>query len=158
MSPPAPLLVACAQTWGVSRLAATLYVLTLLLSPLARAGTDVLTNNYDASRSGANLSERTLRVANVRPESFGKLFHYSVDGPVLGQPLVVSDLDMPGRGRRDIVFVTTGSNSVYAFDATGRDTAPLWHRSLTRLPGGQPAAPTGIQSTPVIDKTSQSSM
>jgi hypothetical protein len=140
------------QACGSFRPATALWAGALAASCLARAGTDVLTNNYDAGRTGANLSERALRVANVRPQSFGKLFHYPVDGPVLSQPLVVSDLDMPGKGRRDVVVVTTGSNSVYAFDATGRVTTPLWHRQLSRLPDGRAATPTGIQSTPVIDK------
>jgi hypothetical protein len=125
----------------------------LLLPPLTWAGTDVLTNNYDAARTGANLAERTLNPSNVRPQTFGKVFQYTVDGPVLGQPLVATDLDIPGQGRRDVVFVVTGSNSVYAFDASGRDTAPLWRRQLARLPDGRAAAATGIQSTPVIDKT-----
>ena len=45
--------------------------------------TDVLTNNYDDFRTGANVSESTLNTANLRVETFGHLFGYSVDGPML---------------------------------------------------------------------------
>ncbi len=69
-----------------------------------RAATDVLVNNYDDSRTGANLSESILNVSNVKLETFGRLFSYSVDGAVLGQPLVVSGVRMPNRGLRDVVY------------------------------------------------------
>jgi hypothetical protein len=116
---------------------------------------DVLTNAYDDARSGANLAESILSPANVRPGSFGRLFDYQVDGPVMGQPLVVSDVTFTGSGPRDVLYVTTGSNSVYAFDASGQQLAPLWRRDLTRFPDGRPAMPSGIGSTPVIDKATQ---
>ena len=116
-----------------------------------QAATDVLVNNYDNFRTGANLTEETLNVSNVRPETFGRLFSYAVDGAVLGQPLVVSGLSMPNAGVRDVVFVTTTNNSVYAFDAHSGG-APLWQKSLTRLPDGSQAAIVGIYSTPVIHR------
>jgi hypothetical protein len=111
---------------------------------------DVLTNNYDNARTGANLNETTLNSANVKPETFGKIFHYAVDGPVYGQPLVVTRVTMPDKKSRDVVYVVTGSNSVYAFDAGGGET--LWRNALTQLPQGNAAAPIGIFSTPVIDR------
>ena len=101
-----------------------------------RAATDVLVNNYDDFRTGANLTKSILNVSNVGPETFGRLFSYSVDGAVFGQPLVVSGVSVPNGGLRDIVYVTTANNSVYAFDAHGGSGAPLWQKSLTRLPNG----------------------
>jgi hypothetical protein len=66
-----------------------------------QAATDVLVNNYDNFRTGANLSESILNVSNVKPETFGRLFSYSVDGAVLSQPLVVSGINsFPMEARR----------------------------------------------------------
>ena len=90
--------------------------------------------------------------ANVKPETFGHLFSYSVDGAVFGQPLVVSGVSIPNAGRHDVVYVTTANNSVYAFDAQDGNGAPLWQKSLTRLPNGGAATVIGIYSTPVIDR------
>ena len=117
-----------------------------------QAATDVLVNNYDNFRTGANLSEPILNVSNVKPETFGRLFSYSVDGAVLGQPLVVSGISILDGGLRDVVYVTTANNSVYAFDARGGSGAPLWQRTLTELPDGSAATTVGIYSTPVIDR------
>ena len=118
------------------------------------AATDVLVNNYDNLRTGANLNESTLNASNVEPETFGRLYSYAVDGAVQSQPLIASNLNLPNGSMRNLVYVTTLSNSVYAFDAD-RDGAPLWHRSLTRSPDGSAAPPTGIYSTPVVDRASR---
>jgi hypothetical protein len=116
--------------------------------------TDVLVNSYDNLRTGANLTESILDVSNVKPETFGHLFSYSVDGAVLGQPLVVSGVSVRNGGVREVVYVTTTNNSVYAFDAESGSGAPLWQRALTQLPDGTAAATVGIYSTPVIDRSS----
>jgi hypothetical protein len=121
----------------------------------AQAATDVLVNNYDDFRTGANLSESILDVSNVKPETFGRLFSYSVDGAVFGQPLVVSGINIPNRGLRDVVYITTANNSVYAFDAQDGSGAPLWQRALTQLPDGSAATTVGIYSTPVIDRATR---
>src|SRR5262245_55735987 len=97
---------------------------SLLWAVGAHAATDVLVNNYDNLRTGANLSESTLKASNVGPETFGRLYVYAVDGAVQSQPLVVSDLHLPNGSVRNVVYVATLSNSVYAFDAD-REGAPL---------------------------------
>ena len=117
------------------------------------AATDVLVNSYDNLRTGANLSESTLTVSNVGPETFGRLYSYAVDGTVQSQPLIASGVSLPNGSVRNVVYVTTLNNSVYAFDAD-RGGAPLWHKSLISLPDGSAASPTGIYSTPVIDRGS----
>ncbi len=116
---------------------------------------EVLTNNYDDARTGANLRERVLNLSNVRAETFGRLFRLPVDGPVYGQPLLAARVDLREKGVHDVVYVTTGSNSVYAFDAHDASALPLWRRELTRLPDGTAAPPLGIFSTPVIDRASR---
>lgn len=115
---------------------------------------DVLTNNYDAWRTGANLAETQLHTGNVGPETFGRLFHYEVDGPVYAQPLIATGIQTQA-GTRDALYIATANNSVYAFDATRGDAAPLWRRQLDRLPDGRAARVTGIFSTPVIDRAGE---
>ncbi len=123
----------------------------------APAGTDVLTYKNDLNRSGQNLSESTLTLANVAPATFGLLRTLPVDGKVDAQPLYASKLTVAG-AMHNVVFVATEHDSVYAFDAdTG---AALWHVSV--LPAGESLSDTrgcsqvtpeiGITSTPVIDR------
>lgn len=123
----------------------------------AGAATEVLTNNYDGARTGANLTETRLNAGNVGPQSFGKLFHYDVDGAVFAQPLIAT-VAQDGGPARALVFIATLNNSVFAFDATDAQRS-VWRRQLTRVPGEAGADPArldaianGIMSTPVIDR------
>lgn len=117
---------------------------------------DVLTNNYDPYRTGANLNESTLNALNVVPETFRRLFSYQVDGPVFGQPLIATRVELPGHGLRDVVYITTANNSVFAFDTQGEGKVLLWRRTLVQLPDGRAARVSGILSTPVIDRGTHS--
>ena len=124
----------------------------------------VLTQHNDNLRTGANLVETKLNTSNVNVNRFGQLFSRAVDGQIYAQPLYMPKLVMPGKGTRNVVFVATQHNSVYAFDADDpAAVAPLWQVNLG------PAATTpnndfgnrigrftnimpevGITSTPVI--------
>src|SRR3954470_6920761 len=108
--------------------------LLLFLSLLPAAGqVNVLTYHNNNSRSGDNTNETVLTLANVNSATFGKLFAYSVDGYVYAQPLYVSGLSIPGVGVRNVVFVATQHNSVYAFDAdnnTGASSGLIWRSNL----------------------------
>ncbi len=123
------------------------------------AQTNVATWHNDNLRTGLNANERTLTPANVHPATFGKLFTVPVDGKVDAQPLHIAALNMPGHGQRDVVFVATEHDSVYAFDAAGG--VVFWHVSLLRsgeTPSdsrscGQVVPEIGITATPVIDRT-----
>ena len=130
------------------------------------AQVDVLTANYDNNRTNANLNEGILNTNSVNPTQFGKLYAYPVDGQVYAQPLYVHSLNMPGKGTRNVLYVATMHNSVYAFDADGGSgTAPLWQVNLGStvnpasfsVPGAAPYTDIlheiGILSTPVIDRT-----
>lgn len=140
--------------------------LTLLLSlfclassPLAKAQ-DVSTYHNDIARTGRNLHESILTLANVNPSTFGKLFTLAVDGKVDAQPLYAAGVTIPGNGTHNVLVVVTEHDTAYAFDA---DTGvSLWHLSVLKsgeTPSddhacGQVAPEIGITSAPVIDRTS----
>lgn len=119
------------------------------------------THRFDNFRTGANLAETQLTQANVNSTGFGKLFERRVDGSLYAQPLIVPNLNIGGK-QRNVLFVATMHNSVYAFDADDQTaSAPLWHRHLAepiQLPADDigPGSyvdiewEVGIVSTPVI--------
>jgi uncharacterized protein (TIGR03437 family) len=134
----------------------------LLLASSAFAQVNVLTANYDNQRTNANLQETVLNQQNVNSSSFGKLGYFPVDGEIYAQPLYASGVQIAGQGLRNVVYVVTMHNSVYAIDADmPGSTTPLWQVNFG------PSVPSwvlnftdilpevGILSTPVIDLTRQ---
>ena len=93
------------------------------------AGT--FTYHNDLARTGQNLSETVLTTGKVNSAQFGKLFSYAVDGQIYAQPLYVANVSIPNQGYHNVVYVATEHDSVYAFDADGRTTTPLWQNSYT---------------------------
>src|SRR6266446_377413 len=85
------------------------------IAPPARI--DVLTNRYDNARTGWNPSEPSLNTSNVNAAQFGKLFEREVDGDIYAQPLIRRSVRIPGVGPRDVMYVATANNSLYAYDA-----------------------------------------
>src|SRR5947207_1292187 len=129
--------------------------------PPATSGTDVVTYKNDLARSGQNLTETVLTLANVNASGFGKLRFLATDGRVDAQPLYLAALSLQGAAH-NVVFVATENDSVYAFDADSG--ALLWHVSLLGA-GETPSGPhacgqivpvIGITSTPVIDRAAGS--
>ena len=111
----------------------------------------VYTAHNDASRSGANTREYALTKALLNSATFGKLFSCTVDGAVYAQPLWVANLNIAG-GQRNVVFVATEHDSLYAFDADDSPCAPLWHANLIDTAHGAAAAgessvPAGLVNT-----------
>jgi outer membrane protein assembly factor BamB len=127
------------------------------------AAAQVTTSQYDNARTGATLIEKTLTPQNVNALHFGKLGSFKVDGAVYAQPLFVPGVDIPGKGRHDVLFIATEHDSVFAFDADRPNDPPLWQasfldakRGITPLSASDVQCPfiqpeVGITSTPVID-------
>ena len=130
-----------------------LAIATLLAASAIAAQSNVTTQHYDISRTGANSNETILTPANVNTTTFGKLYSYQVDGWVYAQPLYMPGVTM-GTGTaqagttHNAVFVATEHDSVYAFDAdtnTGANANPLWKVSLIDAAHG---AGTGEKTVP----------
>ena len=127
------------------------------LAAFAQA-TDVLTYHNDNGRTGQMLNEEVLTPANVNTNHFGKLWIFPVDGKVDAEPLYAAGVPIPGQGLRNVLFVVTEHNTVYAFDADHSNT--FWHVSM--LGPGETTSDTrscsqvtpeiGITATPAIDR------
>ncbi len=128
----------------------------------------VLTQHNDNSRTGANLKETILNTTNVNTNQFGLIFTHPVDDQIYAQPLIMTNVNIPGHGVRNVVYVATVNDSVYAFDADDASAgAPYWQVSflgpnvvavrntdMTGACGGNYhdfSGAMGIVSTPVID-------
>src|SRR5271170_7430615 len=144
----------------------TLLSVCLVVFPLAipASAQRVITSQYDNARTGANTGETVLTPRNVNAQQFGKLFTFKVDGDVYTQPLFLGGVEIPGKGRHDVLFVATEHDSVYAFDAYGKPASPLWQMSflkdgVTSVSARNVECPfilleVGITSTPGIDAES----
>src|ERR1700674_2068670 len=141
-----------------------LLLLILVFRPFSAFGqTDVLTHRNDNMRTGQNTSESVLTPSSVNSTAFGKLLSLPTDGYVYAQPLYKSNVLIPAKGLRNVLFVATEHDSVYAFDANGVTTTPLWHVSFINPSVGITTVPSddvfindivpeiGITGTPVID-------
>ena len=137
---------------------------TVSLMGLRTGAQSVTTSQYDNARSGVNRRETILTPRNVNVRHFGKTLTFKVDGDIYAQPLFLAGLDIPGKGRHDVLFIATEHDSVYAFDAYGHPAAPLWRvnflsKGVTAVPEDDVECPfiapeIGITSTPVIDADS----
>ena len=134
----------------------------------------VLTYHDDLARDGVNSHEYALTTSSVNTSMFGKLFSCTVDGAVYAQPLWVANLTI-NSVKRNVVFVATQHDSLFAFDADANPCVQLWEVSLidskhggsaaeTTVPSGIPGylvgsgygditPEVGITGTPVIDPT-----
>lgn len=118
---------------------------------------DVTTFHDDNARDGLNAQETTLTLSNVNPTQFGKVGFDATDGLVDAEPLYLASLNAGGIVR-NVLFIATEHDSVYAFDAdTG---AQIWKNSLLGLSEttsdnrgcSQVIPEIGITATPVIDR------
>lgn len=132
-------------------------------NPGPASSMDVITYHNDNQRTGQNLNETTLTLANVNATKFGKLGDFMVDGKVDAQPLYLSQVSVGGQ-MKNVLYVATEHGTVFAFDADsikGATSAFLWRTSTLgsgETPSdnrgcGQVTPEIGITATPVIDRT-----
>ena len=122
------------------------------------AAVNVLTQHNDNFRTGANLSEFVLTTSNVNTNQFGKLYSRHLDGQIYAQPLYVHGLTISNK-TRNVVYVCTEHNSVYAFDADDAAVSTaLWQTNLGPAVASadmnncnELVPEVGITATPVID-------
>jgi len=151
-----------------NRCLSILVALTCAASAFAQTG--VYTSRYDNGRTGQDRVETVLTPQNVNNSNFGKIFSYAVDGQVYAQPLWAGAVNIPGQGPHNVVYIETQTDSVYAFDADGTTTTPIWQDSFINIPAGITPVPCGtdgsgsdiscgvypyygITGTPVIDRS-----
>ncbi len=127
----------------------------------------VTTWHNDNAHTGQNIHESSLTLANVNSATFGKLGSFAVDGQVYAQPLYWHGLNIPRVGARNVVFVATENDSVYAFNAEKPGSKPVWQVSFANPPNVVPVPcgdidsschvrpVVGITGTPVIDASTQ---
>jgi hypothetical protein len=123
---------------------------------------NVITQHNDNSRTGGYTVETKLTPANVRPATFGRLYTRPVDGDIVGQPLYMRNVMLPAGRTKNLFFITTSKNNVYAFDADDLSSAApaVWVRNLCSSVHSGVCSETysgfvGVTSTPVIDPLTQ---
>jgi hypothetical protein len=151
-----------------------LLVSAVLAASLLRAQThvNVTTWHNDNGRTGQNTSETALKPGSgsVDKATFGKICSYKIadglDGQVYAQPLVVWD----STNSRNVAYVVTMNDSIYAFDGTNSTghTCTLIAKNTQLIPSTEAPAEcdliggmkckiidttVGVLGTPVIDAT-----
>jgi hypothetical protein len=122
----------------------------------------MMTYHGETFRSGLNPQERALTPSRVNSATFRRIYTRSVDGQIYAQPLYVANL-LIGTSYQNVVYTATEHDSVYAFNADGKTTSPIWKRNflgtnITTLPkasNGLISPEIGITGTPVIDLSSK---
>jgi hypothetical protein len=129
---------------------------------------NVITQHNDNARHGAQLAETILSPAAVSGPNFGLLYDRAVLGTIMAQPLYVHGVvnaSGPAVVTKNLVFVATSQDIVYAFDAddaspdtvsAGESTKYVWRRQIGTPHTGDICGETdppvvGVTSTPVID-------
>ena len=153
------------MSWSIFRKVFLCLIASTLL-PIVNAQVAVTTYRYDNGRTGQNVNEAVLTPSNVNTNSFGKLFSYSLpsDSYVYAQPLYAPNVNIPNVGLRNVVYIATEHDIVYAFDADGPGTT-YWTADLAARVGGTQITTSsatnddylgpnlGVTSTPVIDRS-----
>jgi hypothetical protein len=135
-------------------------VLISLSSALAAGQVSVTTYHNDNNRTGWNQQETVLTPATVASSSFELLQTVTLDDQVDAQPLYMPGVNITAgnyQGIHNVVYVVTESDTVFAIDAQSGTILlnPNFGPPVPRpLQCGNPGTNVGINSTPVIDPTS----
>ncbi|HYM75743.1 MAG TPA: hypothetical protein VE377_07175 [Candidatus Dormibacteraeota bacterium] len=142
------------------RVTVVLSTLTFLVASVTSAQVAITTYHVDNNRTGWNSHETVLTPANVGSSSFALLNNVTLDDQVDGQPLYVPGVNITtgsSQGKHDVVYVATEGNTIYAIDAESGSIllSPNFGKPVARPLGcGNNGPNVGINSTPVIDSTS----
>jgi hypothetical protein len=135
-------------------------LLILSASLFMAAQVSVTTYHNDNNRTGWNSHETALTPTSVKGTSFGVQLTVPLDDQVDAQPLIVPKVKITAgnfKGLHNVVYVATDNNSIYAIDMTS-GTVLLQPNFgppvVTPLLCGKNNPDVGINSTPVIDLTS----
>ena len=126
----------------------------------AVAQVSVTTYHNDNYRTGWNSAETVLTPTAVHSSSFGVLKTVVLDDQVDAQPLVVPGVNITAgafKGIHTVVYVATDNNTIYAVDTTSGQVllSPNFGPPVVKPLGcGQKTPDVGINSTPVIDLSS----
>ena len=129
----------------------------VVVPPHAPKPEDVWTYHYDMTRTGWSLHERSLTasVKGTLLRRFVRSHTVALDEKVSAQPLVIPTQFVTGVGTRDVVYVVTEADTVYAIDA--KTGAILLSRTVGQpvsnslIGCGDNGALQGVTSTPLID-------
>jgi hypothetical protein len=123
----------------------------------------VTSYGYDNSRDNTNPNESILRATTIG--SLSTSARSDLLGMVYAQPLYLSQITINGV-LKNVVYIATEENYVYALDESNFTGTPLWIANLNNTSLGETAIPmsalpactligpeVGITSTPVIDTT-----
>ncbi len=108
--------------------------LTVLSTAVLSGQVSVLTQHNDNGRTGANLQETVLTVANVNNQDFGKLAYRTVDGNIYAQPLIAAQAKT-NAGTKNVAIVATREQQRLRVRRRRRvkqtsTTAQLWRTNL----------------------------
>ena len=149
------------KTHGRNYPAAALLAVVISVNARPAAGqTAITTYHYDNNPTGWNQTETVLTPANVGSSSFGLLKTVALDDQVDAQPLVVPGVQITAgsyQGTHDVVYVETGSDTIYAIDVHSGTVllSPKFGTPVSSPLGCNNNGPNvGITSTPVIDLSS----
>ena len=143
-------------------LSLVIFCIAFLQRPVWAQFPGVLTVHNDNARTGQNLNETILTPSGISNTAlFGKVGSYAVQGQVYAQPLYVP-IGTHGL-TKNLLYVATEQDMVYAFDADNPGSAPVW--SVNLVPAGRSwkqcvvknctvCPDVGITGTPVIDPAS----
>ncbi len=118
-----------------------------------------ITRKNGPSGTGVQADELVLTPSSISSGKFGLRWSTALDGSIWGQPLYLNGITVGGKVR-NVVYVTTNNDSVYAFDADSGTL--LWKTNflstgVTAVAGTSVkiSSQTGILSTPAIDLKEQ---
>src|SRR5579863_1228897 len=112
------------KTWCAHRIKIFLTAVVLILPVFPLRAQDFTTERNDNNRTGTSFNTGLNQAVFGRNSQWRRIAALSVTGNVLAQPLLLEQVQVPPGLNRDIVYVATELNNIYAFDANSQ--ALLW--------------------------------